>query len=61
MKVRDPAEPANSPLFAGGPVTRQTLLTPEMSNNFNVAVVNFSAGAAEQNAQVWSVGVWPDY
>ena len=40
-----PAEPANSPLFTGGPVTRQTLLTPEMSNNFNLAVVNFSAGA----------------
>jgi hypothetical protein len=34
-----PAEPANSPLFTGGPVTRQTLLTPEMSNNFNLAVV----------------------
>src|SRR5215467_330624 len=40
-----PAEPANSHLFTGGPVTRQTLLTPEMSNNFNLAVVNFSAGA----------------
>src|SRR5499426_3359736 len=40
-----PAEPANSPLFTGGPVTRQTLLTPEMGNNFNLAVVNFSAGA----------------
>src|SRR5436189_6267713 len=40
-----PAETANSPLFTGGPVTRQTLLTPEMSNNFNLAVVNFSAGA----------------
>src|SRR5499427_5086686 len=39
-----PAEPANSPLFTGEPVTRQTLLTPEMSNNFNLAVVNFSAG-----------------
>ena len=40
-----PAESANSPLFTGGPVTRQPLLTPEMSNNFNLAVVNFSAGA----------------
>jgi quercetin dioxygenase-like cupin family protein len=40
-----PAEPANSPLFTGGPVTRQTLLTPESSNYFNLAVVNFSAGA----------------
>ena len=40
-----PAESANSPLFTGGPVTRQTLLTPESSNYFNLAVVNFSAGA----------------
>ena len=40
-----PAEPSNSPLFTGGPVTRQTLLTPGMSNHFNLAVVNFSAGA----------------
>src|SRR5262249_15927554 len=40
-----PAEPENSPLCTGGPVTRQTLLTPEMRNNFNLAVVNFSVGA----------------
>src|SRR5918999_1032491 len=40
-----PAEAANSPLFTGGPVTRQPLLTAEMSNNFNLAIVNFSAGA----------------
>src|SRR5499426_2592081 len=40
-----PAESANSPLFTGGPVTRQTLLTPESCNYFNLAVVNFSAGA----------------
>jgi quercetin dioxygenase-like cupin family protein len=40
-----PAESANSPLFTGGPVTRQTLLTPENSNYFSLAVVNFSAGA----------------
>jgi 4-carboxymuconolactone decarboxylase len=32
-------------LFTGGAVTRQPLLTPEMSNNFNLGVVNFSAGA----------------
>jgi len=38
-----PVEPTNSPLFTGGRVTRQTLL--EMSNNFNLAIVNFSAGA----------------
>ena len=40
-----PAESANSPLFTGGPVTRQPLLTPEMSNNFSLNIVNFSAGA----------------
>ncbi|HEV8711205.1 MAG TPA: cupin domain-containing protein [Candidatus Binatia bacterium] len=40
-----PAEAANSPLFTGGPVTRQPLLTSETSNNFNLAIVNFSAGA----------------
>src|ERR687892_2019432 len=40
-----PAESASSPLFTGGPVTRQTLLTPESSNYFNLAIVNFSAGA----------------
>ena len=40
-----PAESANSPLFTGGPVTRQTLLTPESSNYFNLAVVNFAPGA----------------
>jgi len=40
-----PAEPANSPLFTGGPVTRQPLLTPETSKNFSLNVVNFSAGA----------------
>jgi quercetin dioxygenase-like cupin family protein len=40
-----PAEPTNNPLFTGGPVTRQTLLTPEMSHDFNLAIVNFSAGA----------------
>ena len=40
-----PAESANSPLFTGGPVTRQPLLTSEISNNFNLAIVNFTAGA----------------
>ena len=36
MKVHKPdeipAQPVNAPLFTGGPVTRQTLLTPEASN-----------------------------
>src|SRR5438034_10232305 len=40
-----PAQPVNAPLFTGGPVTRQTLLTPEASNNFNLGVVNFAPGA----------------
>ena len=40
-----PAQPVNAPLFTGGPVTRQTLLTPEASKDFNLGIVNFSAGA----------------
>ena len=38
-------EPAISPLFTGGPVTRQPLVTQEMGKNFNMSVVNFSKGA----------------
>ena len=49
MKVHKPseipAEPVNAPLFTGGPVTRQTLLTPEASQHFNLGIVNFAAGA----------------
>ena len=49
MKVHKPAEipavPVNAPLFTGGPVTRQTLLQPEVSNDFNLGIVNFSPGA----------------
>ena len=40
-----PAESADSPLFTGGPVTRQPLVTPQMSNDFNINIVNFSPGA----------------
>jgi 4-carboxymuconolactone decarboxylase len=40
-----PTESVNSPLFTGGLVTRQPLLSPEMSNDFNLGIVNFSAGA----------------
>jgi len=40
-----PAQPVNAPLFTGGPVTRQTLLTPESSEYFNLGIVNFSPGA----------------
>ena len=39
-----PAEPATSPLFTGE-VSRQPILTPEMSQDFNLGIVNFSAGA----------------
>src|SRR5713226_9717522 len=49
MKVHKPSEipaqPVNAPLCTGGPVTRQTLLTPEASNDFNLGIVNFSPGA----------------
>src|SRR3989442_4739927 len=49
MKVLKPNEipeqDASSPLFTGGAVTRQPLLTPEMSQNFNLGIVNFSSGA----------------
>ena len=38
-----PAEPATSPLFTGE-VSRQPILTPEMSQHFNLGIVNFPAG-----------------
>jgi hypothetical protein len=34
-----PAQPVNAPLFTGGPVTRQTLITPEASKDFNLGIV----------------------
>jgi quercetin dioxygenase-like cupin family protein len=40
-----PQESADSPLFTGGPVTRQPLVTPDMGNDFSINIVNFSAGA----------------
>jgi quercetin dioxygenase-like cupin family protein len=40
-----PQESADSPLFTGGPVTRQALVTPDMGDNFSINIVNFSAGA----------------
>ncbi len=40
-----PAQDAASPLFTGGPVSRQPLVTPEMGNNFNLGIVHFSPGA----------------
>jgi len=36
---------AKSPLFTGGKVTSQRLVTPDMSKNFNISIVNFSKGA----------------
>jgi quercetin dioxygenase-like cupin family protein len=40
-----PQESAASPLFTGGPVTRQPLVTPDMGNDFNINIVNFGPGA----------------
>jgi quercetin dioxygenase-like cupin family protein len=46
LKPREiPEQDAASPLFTGGPVTRQPLVTPEMSDDFNIGIVHFSAGA----------------
>jgi quercetin dioxygenase-like cupin family protein len=46
IKISDvPKQAASDPLFTGGPVSRQPLLTPETGRFFNMAVVNFSAGA----------------
>jgi quercetin dioxygenase-like cupin family protein len=40
-----PKEPMTSPLFTGGSVSRQPLVTPEMGHNLTVNLVNFSRGA----------------
>jgi quercetin dioxygenase-like cupin family protein len=40
-----PKEPATEPLFTGGKVTRQSLVSREMSRYLNMAIVNFSKGA----------------
>jgi quercetin dioxygenase-like cupin family protein len=40
-----PKEAANSPLFTGGSVTRQALVTSDMSDDFSINVVNFAPGA----------------
>jgi quercetin dioxygenase-like cupin family protein len=40
-----PREPAESPLFTGGQVFRQLIVTPSESQSFNFSIVNFSAGA----------------
>jgi len=38
-------EPDTRPLFTGGEVTRQTLVSAEMGRYLNMAIVNFSKGA----------------
>ena len=38
-------EEFKSPIFEGGVVKRQVLVTPQMGKNYNCAVVNFSKGA----------------
>ena len=43
-----PQESADSPLFTGGTVTRQPLVTPDMGNAFSINIVNFSAGARNE-------------
>ena len=46
FRIKDtPIEEAKSPLFTGGPVTRQQLVTNEIANNFTFNIVNFSAGS----------------
>ncbi|MBI4282109.1 MAG: cupin domain-containing protein [Chloroflexi bacterium] len=46
IKISDvPKEVAGTSSFVGGPVTRQTLIGPQGSPFFNMAVVNFSPGA----------------
>ena len=36
---------AQSPLFTGGPVTAQPLVSGELGRDFNFSIVNFSPGA----------------
>ena len=40
-----PSQEVDSPLFTGGYVTRQPLVTEDMGANFNMSNVNFSRGA----------------
>lgn len=40
-----PSQEVNSPLFTGGAVTRQPLVTEDMGPNFNMSNINFSRGA----------------
>ncbi len=46
VKISEVAkEPATSSLFTGNPVTRQSVIPAEDSQNFNFGVVSFSAGS----------------
>ena len=46
VKMSDvPREAADTPLFTGNRVSRQTIFQPEESNTFNFGVVSFSAGS----------------
>jgi quercetin dioxygenase-like cupin family protein len=46
IRISDvPEEAADSTAFTGGKVTRQTLVDPQASRFFNMAVVNFGPGA----------------
>ena len=40
-----PKQPSSSPLFTGGPVTIQPLVTQQMGKYFRMSTVNFSKGA----------------
>ena len=40
-----PREVTPNPHYAGGEVTIQNLVSPEIANNFSFRVVNFSAGS----------------
>ncbi len=43
-------EVASNPIFMGGQVTMQTLLTPETSKSFISAVVNFTPRATKDSS-----------
>ena len=46
MKVDQiPKEAATSPLFTGGEVTFQPIVTPDVSKGLNISLVEFSKGA----------------
>ncbi len=40
-----PKETVNAPIFTGGTVTMQPIVTQEMAKNFAICIVNFSKGA----------------